>query len=318
MSENNIVVVKDLEKKYKSGTHAVKGINFEVKKGEIFGMLGPNGAGKTTTLQMMGTLLNITNGKIKILEYDVESDSSNVRENIGFALQEAGLDSLSTVKELIAFHVKLFGFRGVEIDTRVEQSLSLLDLHQYSDQMIPELSGGTQRRLDLAVSLVHDPKLLILDEPTTGLDPAHRSDLWTLLKKLKTEKGITIVLSTHYMEEADVLCDRLAIIDSGEIVAMDTPEKLKKTIGKDRIEFKLFESLSEGQIIALKDEFGEENISVNDSFFTVRVDDGEETLLDTLKIIIQMEIKVKGTKVLRPSLDDVYLKYTGKRLEELY
>ena len=317
MSENNIVVVKDLEKKYKSGTHAVKGINFEVKKGEIFGMLGPNGAGKTTTLQMMGTLLNITNGKIKILEYDVESDSSNVRENIGFALQEAGLDSLSTVKELIAFHVKLFGFRGAEIDRRVEQSLSLLDLHQYSDQMIPELSGGTQRRLDLAVSLVHDPKLLILDEPTTGLDPAHRSDLWTLLKKLKTEKGITIVLSTHYMEEADVLCDRLAIIDSGEIVAMDTPQKLKKTIGKDRIEFKLFESLSEEQIIALKDEFGEENISANDSFFTVRVDDGEETLLDTLKIIIQMEIKVKGTKVLRPSLDDVYLKYTGKRLEEL-
>ena len=317
MSENNIVIVKDLEKKYKSGTHAVKGINFEVKKGEIFGMLGPNGAGKTTTLQMMGTLLNITNGKIKILEYDVESDSSNVRENIGFALQEAGLDSLSTVKELIAFHVKLFGFRGVEIDRRVEQSLSLLDLHQYSDQMIPELSGGTQRRLDLAVSLVHDPKLLILDEPTTGLDPAHRSDLWTLLKKLKTEKGITIVLSTHYMEEADVLCDRLAIIDSGEIVAMDTPQKLKKTIGKDRIEFKLFESLSEEQIIALKDEFGEENISANDSFFTVRVDDGEETLLDTLKIIIQMEIKVKGTKVLRPSLDDVYLKYTGKRLEEL-
>ena len=317
MSENNIVVVKDLEKKYKSGTHAVKGINFEVKKGEIFGMLGPNGAGKTTTLQMMGTLLNITNGKIKILEYDVESDSSNVRENIGFALQEAGLDSLSTVKELIAFHVKLFGFRGAEIDRRVEQSLSLLDLHQYSDQMIPELSGGTQRRLDLAVSLVHNPKLLILDEPTTGLDPAHRSDLWTLLKKLKTEKGITIVLSTHYMEEADILCDRLAIIDSGEIVAMDTPQKLKKTIGKDRIEFKLFESLSEEQIIALKDGFGEENISANDSFFTVRVDDGEETLLDTLKIIIQMEIKVKGTKVLRPSLDDVYLKYTGKRLEEL-
>ena len=317
MSENSIVVVEDLEKKYKSGTHAVKGINFEVKKGEIFGMLGPNGAGKTTTLQMMGTLLNITNGKIKILEYDVESESSNVRENIGFALQEAGLDSLSTVKELIAFHVKLFGFRGVHIDERVEQSLSLLDLHQYSDQMIPELSGGTQRRLDLAVSLVHDPKLLILDEPTTGLDPAHRSDLWTLLKKLKTEKGITIVMSTHYMEEADVLCDRLAIIDSGEIVAMDTPQKLKKTIGKDRIEFKLFESLSEEQIIALEDKFGEDNISANDSFFTVRVEDGEEKLLDTLKIIIQMEIKVKGTKVLRPSLDDVYLKYAGKRLEDV-
>ena len=211
----------------------------------------------------------------------------------------------------------MFGFRGSEIEERVEQSLSLLDLHQYSDQMIPELSGGTQRRLDLAVSLVHDPKLLILDEPTTGLDPAHRVDLWSLLKKLKNDKGITIVMSTHYMEEADVLCDRLAIIDSGEIVAMDTPQKLKKTIGKDRIEFKLFESLSEEQITALKDKFGKDNLSTKESFFTVGVDDGEEALLDTLKIMIQMEIKVKGTKVLRPSLDDVYLKYTGKRLEDL-
>ena len=267
MSNENIVIVQDLEKKYKSGTHAVKGINFNVRKGEIFGMLGPNGAGKTTTLQMMGTLLGITEGKIKILDYDVSTESSLVRENIGFALQEAGLDSLSTVRELIAFHVKLFGFRGVEIQERVEQSLSLLDLHEYSDQMIPELSGGTQRRLDLAVSLVHDPKLLILDEPTTGLDPAHRADLWSLLKKLKNEKGITIVMSTHYMEEADFLCDRLAIIDSGEIVAIDTPQKLKKTIGKDRIEFKLFESLDEGQNRLVKERFDEADVSIEESYF---------------------------------------------------
>ena len=317
MSNENIVIVQDLEKKYKSGTHAVKGINFNVRKGEIFGMLGPNGAGKTTTLQMMGTLLGITEGKIKILDYDVSTESSLVRENIGFALQEAGLDSLSTVRELIAFHVKLFGFRGVEIQERVEQSLSLLDLHEYSDQMIPELSGGTQRRLDLAVSLVHDPKLLILDEPTTGLDPAHRADLWSLLKKLKNEKGITIVMSTHYMEEADFLCDRLAIIDSGEIVAIDTPQKLKKTIGKDRIEFKLFESLDEGQIRLVKERFDETDVSIEESYFTIRVGDGEEALLDTLKSIIDMDVKVKGTKVLRPTLDDVYLKYTGKRLEEV-
>ena len=317
MSNENIVIVQDLEKKYKSGTHAVKGINFNVRKREIFGMLGPNGAGKTTTLQMMGTLLGITEGKIKILDYDVSTESSLVRENIGFALQEAGLDSLSTVRELIAFHVKLFGFRGVEIQERVEQSLSLLDLHEYSDQMIPELSGGTQRRLDLAVSLVHDPKLLILDEPTTGLDPAHRADLWSLLKKLKNEKGITIVMSTHYMEEADFLCDRLAIIDSGEIVAIDTPQKLKKTIGKDRIEFKLFESLDEGQIRLVKERFDEADVLIEESYFTIRVGDGEESLLDTLKSIIDMDVKVKGTKVLRPTLDDVYLKYTGKRLEEV-
>ena len=316
MSDENIVIVQGLEKKYKSGTHAVKGIDFNVKKGEIFGMLGPNGAGKTTTLQMMGTLLGITEGKIKILDYDVSTESNLVRENIGFALQEAGLDSLSTVRELITFHIKLFGFSGAEVEKRVEESLSLLDLHGYSNQMIPELSGGTQRRLDLAASLVHNPKLLILDEPTTGLDPAHRSDLWSLLKKLKSEKGITIVMSTHYMEEADVLCDRLAIIDSGEIVAIDTPQKLKKTIGKDKIEFKLFESLSDEQISSMKERFNESDVSIKESFFTVKVDDGEEALLDTLKSIIKMDVKVKGTKVLRPTLDDVYLKYTGKRLEE--
>ena len=315
MSGESVVVVNNLEKKYRSGTHAVKGISFEVRKGEVFGMLGPNGAGKTTTLQMMGTLLKISSGDIQILGHDVQSDGEKIREKIGFALQESGLDSLSTVKELITFHIKLFGLGDSNLANRVEESLTLLDLHEYSDQMIPELSGGTQRRLDLAISLVHSPRLLILDEPTTGLDPSHRTDLWRLLKKLKEEEGITIVLSTHYMEEADYLCDRLAIIDSGEIVAIDTPQKLKKTIGKDKIELKLFESLNESQKGNLNGKFGSDNLIYHDLSFDVLVDDGEELLLKILKVIINLDIKVKGTKILRPSLDDVYLKYTGKRLE---
>ena len=315
MSDESVVVVNNLEKKYRSGTHAVKGISFEVRKGEVFGMLGPNGAGKTTTLQMMGTLLKISSGDIQILGHDVQSDGEKIREKIGFALQESGLDSLSTVKELITFHTKLFGLGNSNLANRVEESLTLLDLHEYSDQMIPELSGGTQRRLDLAISLVHSPRLLILDEPTTGLDPSHRTDLWRLLKKLKEEEGITIVLSTHYMEEADYLCDRLAIIDSGEIVAIDTPQKLKKTIGKDKIELKLFESLNESQKDNLNGKFGSDNLIYHDLSFNVLVDDGEELLLNILKDIINLDIKVKGTKILRPSLDDVYLKYTGKRLE---
>ena len=315
MSDESVVVVNNLEKKYRSGTHAVKGISFEVRKGEVFGMLGPNGAGKTTTLQMMGTLLKISSGDIQILGHDVQSDGEKIREKIGFALQESGLDSLSTVKELITFHTKLFGLGNSNLANRVEESLTLLDLHEYSDQMIPELSGGTQRRLDLAISLVHSPRLLILDEPTTGLDPSHRTDLWRLLKKLKEEEGITIVLSTHYMEEADYLCDRLAIIDSGEIVAIDTPQKLKKTIGKDKIELKLFESLNESQKDNLNGKFGSDNLIYHDLSFDVLVDDGEELLLKILKVIINLDIKVKGTKILRPSLDDVYLKYTGKRLE---
>ena len=315
MSDESVVVVNNLEKKYRSGTHAVKGISFEVRKGEVFGMLGPNGAGKTTTLQMMGTLLKISSGDIQILGHDVQSEGEKIREKIGFALQESGLDSLSTVKELITFHIKLFGLGDSNLANRVEESLTLLDLHEYSDQMIPELSGGTQRRLDLAISLVHSPRLLILDEPTTGLDPSHRTDLWRLLKKLKEEEGITIVLSTHYMEEADYLCDRLAIIDSGEIVAIDTPQKLKKTIGKDKIELKLFESLNESQKGNLNGKFGSDNLIYHDLSFDVLVDDGEELLLKILKVIINLDIKVKGTKILRPSLDDVYLKYTGKRLE---
>ena len=298
MSDESVVVVNNLEKKYRSGTHAVKGISFDVRKGEVFGMLGPNGAGKTTTLQMMGTLLKISSGDIQILGHDVQSEGEKIREKIGFALQESGLDSLSTVKELITFHIKLFGLGDSNLANRVEESLTLLDLHEYSDQMIPELSGGTQRRLDLAISLVHSPRLLILDEPTTGLDPSHRTDLWRLLKKLKEEEGITIVLSTHYMEEADYLCDRLAIIDSGEIVAIDTPQKLKKTIGKDKIELKLFESLNESQKGNLNGKFGSDNLIYHDLSFDVLVDDGEELLLKILKDIINLDIKVKGTKIL--------------------
>ena len=316
MSSDRVIEVKNLEKIYRSGTHAVKGISFEVNKGEIFGILGPNGAGKTTALQMMGTLLKITKGDISILGYDIHTDEKKIREKIGFALQEAGLDNLATTSELITFHINLFGFPKSEISKKVEESLTLLDLHDYADQMIPELSGGTQRRLDLAVSLVHNPELLILDEPTTGLDPVHRADLWNLLRKLRDERGLTLVLSTHYMEEADVLCDRIAIIDSGEIVAIDTPDKLKKSVGKDTIEFSLSDEIRQDKKDALALLFGDENLEYSGESFLIRVNDGETSLLPTLKNIIDLDIKVKGTKVKVPTLDDVYLKYTGKRLED--
>ena len=316
MSSDRVIEVKNLEKIYRSGTHAVKGISFEVNKGEIFGILGPNGAGKTTALQMMGTLLKITKGDISILGYDIHTDEKKIREKIGFALQEAGLDNLATTSELITFHINLFGFSKSEISKKVEESLTLLDLHDYADQMIPELSGGTQRRLDLAVSLVHNPELLILDEPTTGLDPVHRADLWNLLRKLREERGLTLVLSTHYMEEADVLCDRIAIIDSGEIVAIDTPDKLKKSVGKDTIEFSLSDEIKQDKKDALTLLFGDENLEYSGESFLIRVNDGETSLLPTLKNIIDLDIKVKGTKVKVPTLDDVYLKYTGKRLED--
>ena len=316
MSIESIIKVKNLEKIYRSGTHAVKGISFDVKKGEIFGMLGPNGAGKTTVLQMMGTLLKITKGDIDILGYNIHTDQKEIREKIGFALQEAGLDNLATTSELIRFHATLFGFTGTEVENKVQESLTLLDLHEYADQMIPELSGGTQRRLDLAASLIHSPDLLILDEPTTGLDPSHRSELWNLLRTLRKERGITMIMSTHYMEEADVLCDRIAIIDSGKIVAIDTPENLKKSVGKDTIEFSLSEAVNDSQKQSLINDFLDENIEYQVDKVLISVDDGEVSLLPTLKKIIDIDLKVIGTKVRIPTLDDVYLKYTGKRLED--
>ena len=315
MSIENIIEVKNLEKIYRSGTHAVKGISFNVKKGEIFGMLGPNGAGKTTVLQMMGTLLKITKGDINILNYNIHTDQKYIREKIGFALQEAGLDNLATTSELIRFHALLFGLTGAEVENKLQESLTLLDLHEYANQMIPELSGGTQRRLDLAASLVHNPDLLILDEPTTGLDPSHRSELWDLLRTLRDERGITMIMSTHYMEEADVLCDRIAIIDSGKIVAIDTPDILKKSVGKDTIEFSLSEEVNDLQKKSLLNEFSDEDVEFHSNKLLISVDDGEFSLLPTLKKIMDVDLKVQGTKVRTPTLDDVYLKYTGKRLE---
>ena len=315
MSIENVIEVKNLEKIYRSGTHAVKGISFNVKKGEIFGMLGPNGAGKTTVLQMMGTLLKITKGDINILNYNIHTDQKYIREKIGFALQEAGLDNLATTSELIRFHALLFGFTGTEVENKLQESLTLLDLHEYANQMIPELSGGTQRRLDLAASLVHNPDLLILDEPTTGLDPSHRSELWNLLRTLRDERGITMIMSTHYMEEADVLCDRIAIIDSGKIVAIDTPDILKKSVGKDTIEFSLSEEVNDLQKKSLLNEFSDEDVEFHSNKLLISVDDGEFSLLPTLKKIMDIDLKVQGTKVRTPTLDDVYLKYTGKRLE---
>tara|TARA_B100001750_G_scaffold245420_1_gene265008 strand:+ start:1646 stop:2602 length:957 start_codon:yes stop_codon:yes gene_type:complete len=315
MSIENVIEVKNLEKIYRSGTHAVKGISFNVKKGEIFGMLGPNGAGKTTVLQMMGTLLKITKGDINILNYNIHTDQKYIREKIGFALQEAGLDNLATTSELIRFHALLFGFTGAEVENKLQESLTLLDLHEYANQMIPELSGGTQRRLDLAASLVHNPDLLILDEPTTGLDPSHRSELWDLLRTLRDERGITMIMSTHYMEEADVLCDRIAIIDSGKIVAIDTPDILKKSVGKDTIEFSLSEEVNDLQKKSLLNEFSDEDVEFHSNKLLISVDDGEFSLLPTLKKIMDVDLKVQGTKVRTPTLDDVYLKYTGKRLE---
>ena len=212
---------------------AVRGVDLEVKPGEVFGFLGPNGAGKSTTVRMLTTLLTITAGRAEVAGVDVGSDPEGVRRRIGVALQEAGLDPRQTGRELLVLHGQLFGFDAAKAKARAEELLALVELEDAADRVTKGYSGGMQRRLDLAASLVHEPEVLFLDEPTTGLDPASRLTIWEELRRINGQ-GTTIFLTTQYLEEADQLCDRLAIIDDGKIVREGTPAALKAELSERR------------------------------------------------------------------------------------
>ena len=205
---------------------AVRGVDLEVHAGEVFGFLGPNGAGKSTTVRMLTTLLSITAGRAEVVGIDVARNPDEVRRRIGVALQEAGLDPRQTGRELLVMHGRLFGFGAAEAKERAQQLLALVELEDAADRVIKGYSGGMQRRLDLAAALVHEPEVLFLDEPTTGLDPASRLTVWEELRRING-RGTTVFLTTQYLEEADQLCDRLAIIDGGRIVREGTPAQLK-------------------------------------------------------------------------------------------
>jgi ABC-2 type transport system ATP-binding protein len=231
MQENGRTAVKaeQLVKHFtgrEGDVEAVRGVDLEVRGGEIFGFLGPNGAGKSTTVRMLTTLLTITSGRAEVLGIDVARDPDQARHRIGVALQEAGLDPRQTGRELLVLHGRLFGLDAARAAQRAEELLTLVELDDAADRVIKGYSGGMQRRLDLAAALVHEPQVLFLDEPTTGLDPASRLTIWEELRRIN-ERGTTVFLTTQYLEEADQLCDRLAIIDDGCIVREGTPEQLK-------------------------------------------------------------------------------------------
>ena len=231
------VDVKNIKKTFKTKqdtVEAVKDVSFEVKKGEIFGLLGPNGAGKSTTILMLTTLLQVTGGQAKILDLDVTKDDKLVREKIGVALQDTGIDNLLTGRELFFTTARLWGFSKKDSETRTNELLELVGLTEAADRRVKTYSGGMKRRLDLGLSLVNSPEVLFLDEPTTGLDPGSRRVLWDEIKRLR-DSGVTIILTTQYLEEADELADRIAIIDEGLVVAEGTSDELKASIGGDVI-----------------------------------------------------------------------------------
>ena len=306
------VDVKNIKKTFKTKqdtVEAVKDVSFEVKKGEIFGLLGPNGAGKSTTILMLTTLLQVTGGQAKIFDLDVTKDDKLVREKIGVALQDTGIDNLLTGRELFYTTGRLWGFSKKDSEIRTNELLELVGLTEAADRRVKTYSGGMKRRLDLGLSLVNSPEVLFLDEPTTGLDPGSRRVLWDEIKRLR-DSGVTIILTTQYLEEADELADRIAIIDEGLVVAEGTSNELKASIGGDVVTL----SFNSERELALAKELFPESIQEKNEL-RITVEDGASKIPSYINELTVNSIEVSSVTASKPTLDDVFLNVTGYRLE---
>jgi ABC-2 type transport system ATP-binding protein len=308
------VEARGLSRTFKGGIEAVRGIDLEVSRGELFGFLGPNGAGKTTTVRMLCTLLPPSGGSATVAGLDVASEGELVRPRIGVALQEIGLDPVQTGRELLELQCGLYGITGGAARERTDELLSLVGLVEAADRRTKTYSGGMKRRLDLASALVHEPDVLFLDEPTTGLDPASRIAVWDEMRRIN-RAGTTIFLTTQYLEEADQLCDRVAIIDAGEIVAEGSPEALKARIGRDVVSVSLDGADAAKTERAIGDLPGLERIVEESDSLALYVEDGAASIGEIVRRLDREQISVGAIAVARPSLDDVFLEATGRRLE---
>jgi ABC-2 type transport system ATP-binding protein len=314
MNGTNAVEVRSLRRTFKGGIEAVRDIDLSVAKGEVFGFLGPNGAGKTTTVRMLCTLLPPTAGSASVAGIDVVADPAEVRRRIGVALQEIGLDPVQTGRELLELQCGLYGITGADARARAEELLELLGLIDAADRRTKTYSGGMKRRLDLASALVHSPEVLFLDEPTTGLDPASRLTVWEEVGRINGA-GTTVFLTTQYLEEADRLCDRLAIIDDGKIVADGTPERLKADMGHDVVTLALDGADPAATEAALDGLPGLERIVAEPDQLALYVEDGAGSIAEIVRRLDRAGIRVGAIATSRPSLDDVFLQATGRRLE---
>src|SRR3954451_16679910 len=313
MSEQAVQALA-LTRTFKGGVEAVRSIDLSVARGEVFGFLGPNGAGKTTTVRMFCTLLPPTSGSASVAGVDVVDDAAGVRRRIGVALQEIGLDPVQTGRELLELQCGLYGIRGHDAKERATDLLALVGLSEAADRRTKTYSGGMKRRLDLATALVHSPDVLFLDEPTTGLDPASRLTVWAEVRRINAA-GTTVFLTTQYLEEADQLCDRLAIIDAGEIVAEGTPERLKAQMGHDVVTIGLDGADPEATRQAIGDLRGLERVVAEPDQLALYVEDGAGSIAEIVRRLDRAGVPVGAIPVARPTLDDVFLRATGRRLE---
>ncbi|MCL4531995.1 MAG: ATP-binding cassette domain-containing protein [Actinobacteria bacterium] len=319
MSEpGTIIEVRDLVKVYGGGTRALDGITFEVAPGELFGFLGPNGAGKTTTIRILATLLRPTFGTARVAGFDVVSHPKEVRKRLGLAMQTPTLDAYSTGRETLELAGRLHRMPEAEIRRRSAELLELMGLASVAKKLTGTYSGGMRRRLDLASALVHRPEVLILDEPTEGLDPQSRTALWEELERISAA-GTTMLLTTHYMEEADRLCSRLAIVDNGKIVVEGRPADLKRSVGSDAVVIRL-EPTGDGLVDRVRQRLGDlvgaDAVAPHPSGISVAVPNAGDAVPALLRRLDGDGLRIVSLQMRQPSLDDVFMKYTGRRIRE--
>jgi len=313
-AHDNGIEVEGLVREFKKGPRAVDGIDLTVAPGEIYGFLGPNGAGKSTTVHMLTTLLPPTAGTARVAGFDVVRQGPDVRDSIGVALQEAALDPFLTAHEHMRLQAGMHGLKKEHAKKRGAELIERVGLADAADRRVGDYSGGMKRRLDLALALVHEPRILFLDEPTTGLDVQSRTALWDEVTRLAQEHGVTVFLTTQYLEEADALAQRVAIIDTGKIVAEGTPDSLKAEIGRPTVEAVPTDVGDRDRMRGVLSGFGQET-AAGPGGLAVRLDAGTEALAEVVRALDAAGIKVANLEIHAPTLDDVFLAKTGKRLE---
>ncbi len=306
--------VENLTKQF-NGFVAVDHISFAVRTGELFGLLGPNGAGKTTTINMLSTLLNPTSGQGEVAGFDITKDKDEVRRAIGVVFQEPALDNKLTGKENLEFHAMMYGIDREERRKRIKEVLELVELTDKGSLLVEKYSGGMKRRLEIARGLIQKPKVLFLDEPTLGLDAQTRRHIWDYIKKLNREGGVTIILTTHYMEEADYLCDRVAIIDYGKFVALDTPEKLKDILGGDVVSLEINGDI-DWLISELRSFQWIKTITKHNGILSLTMEKGERRIPELINTAQKNGLTVNCVHLRKPSLEDVFIHFTGRTIRE--
>src|SRR3990170_4397682 len=311
-----MIKTENLTKTFSSGTKAVDNLNIHVEEGEIFGFLGPNGAGKSTAIKILTTLARPTSGIAWIGGYNVLTESNKVRCSIGYVSQETGVDYFLSGRENLVLQGRLYRMDSKSIHKRVEELLELFDLKETADALVSTYSGGMRRKLDVATALIHNPKILFLDEPTIGLDHHSRSSLWNYIRVLNKDLKVTLFLTAHYLDEADKLSHRIGILHKGSIKIIDTPEALKDSIKGDSVNLSLNSGVKERAISILKGNTVVNDILCEDSHVRVYVNNGSEAIPGLMKLLNEHGIEISSLTISRPTLDDVYLKYSGVSFKE--